>query len=102
MDAGSGTDATCLTVKEGQEIYFMANLFRSNGVMGTTAYDKLKASATFMQETERVKSRKGGRKNHTVSMSAQLSDSFEDTESKATAMSSDDLIKQASISLSDF
>jgi len=101
-DKATKTDETCLNVEEGREIYFMANLFRSSGVMGDIAYDKIKCQAVFMEETDRVKSKRGGRKSHSVSMSAQLSDSFEETESTAAKMNSTDLCQQANVSLSDF
>ncbi len=98
----TGTDETCMTVDEGREVYFMAHLFRSAGVYQDTPYDKIKCQAVFMEETDRVKSKRGGRKSRSVSMSSQLSDSFEETESTAAKMNSTDLCQQANVSLSDF
>ena len=101
-DSGTKTDSTCMEVEDGRECYFMANMFRSKGTMGETEYDKIKAVATFLEETDRVRARKGGGRAAPVSMTSQLSDSFEESESKAQVMSSDDLCKQAAVALSDF
>lgn len=101
-DSATKTDETCLSVDDGREVYFMATLFRSSGEMNGTHYDKLKASATFMEETDRVRARKNGGRPQPVAMDSQLSDSFEETESTASVMSADDLCKQASVALSDF
>jgi hypothetical protein len=101
-DSSTKTDETCLNIDDGREVYFMANLFRSKGEMKEIQYDKLKVIATFMQETDRVRSRKGGGRPKPVAMDSQLSDSFEETESKASVMSSDALCQQASVALSDF
>jgi len=98
-----GTGDKCETVADGTEVYFMGNLFRSKGEVGTTVYDKLKVSATFMQETDRVKTRKGGggRKKGN-SMRTQLDSSFEETESQAQTLSAEELAVKASVALSDF
>lgn len=90
-------------VPEGTEVYFQGNLFRSKGEMNGTAYDKLKVSATFAQNTERVRERGGGGKKSKVqSMRSQLNDSFEEDESVTTTMSATQLAQQASVSLADF
>jgi hypothetical protein len=96
------TDVKCLDVEDGREVYFMANLFRIKGQMGDIQYDKLKASATFIEESDRVRSRKSNGRPKPVSMNSQLNDSFEESDSSAQVMSSDELVKQAAISLADF
>ena len=101
-DSATKTDQFCMDVDEGREVYFMAHLIRSNGTMGDVQYDKLKATATKIDETDRVRSRKGGGRAKPVSMNTQLSDSFEESESEAQVMSSEDLCKKASVALSDF
>lgn len=101
-DTKTKTNDVCLRVNDGQEIYFMANLFRSEGVMGDTSYDKIKASATFMEEGDRVKSKSNGRRNHTPNMSGQLSDTFEETETEDKSKSVNELAKMAGIALGDF
>ena len=101
-DSSTKTDEFCLNVDDGREVYFMANLFRSKGEMKDIQYDKLKVIATFAQETDRVRSRKGGGRPKPVAMDSQLSDSFEESESEAQVMSSDALCQQAAVALSDF
>lgn len=101
-DTKTKTNDVCLRVDDGKEVYFMANLFRSEGTMGETSYDKIKASATFMEEGDRVKSKSNGRRNHTPNMSGQLSDTFEEAESEETGKSVNELAKMAGIALGDF
>ena len=101
-DKESKTDELAQTCEDGQELYFMGNLFRSAGAMNGNNYDKLKVVATFMQATDRVKQRKTGRKSKSVSMNSQLNDSFEETTSTAAGMTPDSLAAQASVSLEDF
>ena len=101
-DSSTKTDVVCLEIDDSREVYFMANLFRSAGEYMDVKYDKLKARATFLQETDRVRSKGGGKKGKTVSMSSQMSDSFETAESTAEVMTADELCKQAAVSLADF
>lgn len=98
------TDVLCTEAVEGQEIYFMGNLFRSAGEINGTQYDKIKVSCTFAQETDRVKktSGGGGRRPKQASMRSQLDASFEDAESVTQTMSAEALTAQANCSLADF
>lgn len=100
-DPATKTDVKCLEVDDGREVYMMANLFRSAGEYMGTIYDKLKARATMLQETDRVRS-KGGKAGKTASMNTQLSSTFESSESTAEVMSADELCQQAAVSLADF
>ncbi len=92
------------SVDEGKEVYFMGYLFRSKGEMNGTAYDKIKVSATFSQETERVMQRKGGgsKRQSAKTMRSQLDSSFEDDESPASALSPEELTRKTLVSLADF
>ena len=101
-DSRSKTDEVCLRVEDGQEVYMMANLFRSEGVMNETAYDKIKASATFMEESDRVRSRKSGKRGSSANMTSQLSDTFEDSEPEEDTKSVSELAKLAGLALGDF
>ena len=102
-DAAAGTDELTLTVEEGQEVFFMGNLFRNAGEVNGTVFDKLKVNLSFAQASDRMKKKGGGgRRPKAASMSSQLGESFEDTESATTTLSADDLAAQASVSLADF
>lgn len=101
-DTKTKTDEACMRVDDGKEVYFMANLFRSKGEMNGTEYDKIKASATFLEEGDRVKSRKSGRNNHAANMTSQLSDTFEESEGEEDAKSVNELAQAAGIALGDF
>ena len=101
-DASTKTDATCLEIDDGREVYFMANLYRYAGEYKGSHYDKQKARATFIQETDRVRSKGRSKPGAAVSMSSQLGDTFETAESTAEVMSAADLLDQASVSLASF
>lgn len=91
------------SVEDGKEVYFMGYLFRSKGEMNGTEYDKIKVSATFAQETERVQQRRGGgKRTKSKSMRSQLDSSFEDDESPASALSPEELTRKTLVSLADF
>lgn len=102
-DRDGGTDELFRNVEEGKEIYFVGSLFRSKGEMNGTEYDKLKVSATFAQETDRVQQRKGGgKRTKTKSMRSQLDSSFEDDEATVHTMSAEQLAEKTLVSLADF
>jgi len=102
-DASVGTDELTLTVEENREVFFMGNLFRNAGEVNGTVFDKLKVNLSFAQESDRMKKKGGGgRRPKAASMSSQLGDSFEETESATTTLSADDLAAQANVSLADF
>ena len=101
-DKESKTDEILTSCDDGQELYFMGNLYRSAGDYNGNVYDKLKVQASFVQATDRVRQRKSGGRSKGVSMNSQLNDSFEETSSTAQTLSPDALASQASISLADF
>lgn len=102
-DASVGTDELTLTCEDGQEVFFMGNLFRNAGEVNGTEFDKLKVNLSFAQASDRMKKKGGGaRRPKAASMNSQLGDSFESTESATTTLSADDLAAQANVSLADF
>ena len=92
------------TVEDCKEVYFFGTIFRSKGEMNGTEYDKIKVSATFAQETERVQQRRGGggKRTKAKSMRSQLDSSFEDDESTSSSMSQEELTRKTLVSLADF
>jgi len=109
-DRAYQTDETCLNMEEDREVYFMGDLHRRsgnferevNGKMMDTEWDNITAVVSFLQETDRVREKRSTGKPRPISMTAQLADSFDEPDSDDSVMSSDDLCKQASVSLADF
>jgi hypothetical protein len=99
----TGLDEFCMQVEDGREVYFQGNLHRSAGEYNGKEYDNLKCELSFIQETDRIKKKGGGRKPKAQSMRSQLNDSFEESNSSPTqTMSATELSAQANISLADF
>ncbi len=101
-DNKTKTDEVCLRVEEGQEVYFMANLYRSEGEMRGKGYDNIKASVTFIEEGDRIKQKRGGKRNHSPNLSGQLSDTFEEASEEEEAANVNQLAEMAGIALGDF
>ena len=62
-DKESKTDELLTSCDDGQELYFMGNLYRAAGDYNGNVYDKLKVKASFVPATDRVRQRKSGCRN---------------------------------------